>query len=201
MVDHELAGRELARASVLDALRTVPRQRFLPPELAEFAYDDAPLPIGDGETIAMPSVIATMIAAAELDPSSRVLEIGTGTGYGAAVTSLVAAEVWTVERNERLAGSASRTLADLGHHNAQVRCADGAAGLPAQAPFDAILVTTGEVAVTATLTDQLADGGRLVALVGPDGRGQRLLRMRRDGDELVEEDLGPVGSLSMARCS
>ena len=140
-------------------MRTVPRERFCPEDVARFAYDDTPLPIGEGQTISQPYIVAAMAAAARLRPDSRVLEIGTGSGYGAAVLSEVAGEVWTIERIAPLADRARRCLADLGYANVHVICGDGTLGLPEQAPFDAIVVTAGGPSVPDALVEQLADGG------------------------------------------
>jgi protein-L-isoaspartate(D-aspartate) O-methyltransferase len=192
MVERDIASRGVRDPRVLEALRTVPRERFLPERLAEFAYDDTPLPIDEGQTISQPLIVAVMAEAAELEPDSRVLEIGAGSGYGAAVLSRAAAEVWTIERHELLAEQAARRLEELGYDNATVVIGDGTLGLPEQAPFDAVVVTAGGPSIPEALIEQLVDGGRLIIPVGPESRGQRLLRVRRRGDEFDEEDLGPV---------
>jgi protein-L-isoaspartate(D-aspartate) O-methyltransferase len=192
MVERDIAQRGVTDVKVLEALRTVPRERFLPDRLAEFAYDDTPLPIEEGQTISQPLIVAAMAAAAELTPESRVLEIGAGSGYGAAVLGHIAAEVWTIERHEPLATQARERLEDLGYDNVHVVYGDGTLGLPERRPFDAIVVTAGAPMVPEALIEQLAEGGRMVIPVGPDSRGQRLLRIRRRGADIVEEDLGPV---------
>jgi len=192
MVERDIASRGVADERVLKAMRIVPRERFLPAEMAEFAYEDTPLPIEEGQTISQPMIVAVMAEAAGLDERSQVLEIGAGSGYGAAVLSRIAAEVWTIERHALLADQAARRLADLGYDNAHVIHGDGTLGLPEQAPFDAIVVTAGGPSVPEALIEQLVEGGRLVIPVGPETRGQRLLRVRRVGDDTVEEDLGPV---------
>ncbi len=192
MVERDIAGRGVTDRRVLAAMGSVPRERFLPPEMAEFAYEDSPLPIGSGQTISQPYIVALMAAAAELGPRDRVLEIGTGSGYGAAVLSRVAGEVWTVERHRELADLARDRLEAIGAVNAHVRTGDGTLGWPEAAPFDAIVVTAGGPAVPQALVEQLAEGGRLVIPVGGDTRAQHLLRARRRGDELAQEDLGPV---------
>jgi protein-L-isoaspartate(D-aspartate) O-methyltransferase len=133
-----------------------------------------------------------MAAAAELTPESRVLEIGAGSGYGAAVLGHIAAEVWTVERHEPLATQARKRLTDLGYDNVHVVCGDGTLGLPERGPFDAIVVTASAPMVPEALVEQLVEGGRMVIPVGPGSRSQRLLRIRRRGGDTVEEDLGPV---------
>ncbi len=192
MVDREIFQRGVTDPAVLRAMRTVPRERFLPEQLAEFAYDDTPLPIEEGQTISQPYIVATMAAAAELTPRSRVLEVGAGSGYGAAVLSRIAGEVWTIERHEPLANEARARLAALGYDNVHVVCGDGTLGLPEGAPFDAIVVTAGGPVVPQALIEQLVEGGRIVIPVGPETRGQRLLRIRRRPDGIIEEDLGPV---------
>lgn len=192
MVDRHILARGVDDTAVIAAMRTVPRECFLGEDMAEFAYEDTPLPIAEGQTISQPFIVASMAAAAQLRPDSRVLEIGTGSGYGAAVLSRAAGEVWTIERIGYLADQARHRLGDLGYDNAHVVHGDGTLGLPEEAPFDAIVVTAGGPSVPQALVEQLADGGTLVIPVGPETRGQQLVRVRRHGDDLVEEDLGPV---------
>lgn len=192
MVRRDIASRGVRDPGVLEAMETVPRERFVPAELAEFAYEDHPLPIEVGQTISQPYIVALMAEAAEVGPTDRVLEVGAGSGYGAAVLSRVAAEVWTIERHEPLARGAEAVLADLGYDNVHVICGDGTLGYPEAAPFDAIVVTAGGPALPEALIEQLADGGRLVIPVGPESRGQELVRVRRRGERFSEEDLGGV---------
>ena len=192
MVARDIMSRGVRDRSVLEAMRIVPRERFLPEELAEFAYEDSPLPIAEGQTISQPFIVATMVEAAEVKNGDRVLEIGTGSGYGAAVISRVAAEVWTIERHSPLAETATAKLAELGYDNVHVRVGDGTLGWPEAAPYDAIIVTAGGPTVPEALLEQLADGGRLVIPVGPESRGQRLVGVRKVGDEILEDDLGAV---------
>ena len=192
MVERDIRERGITDERVLAAMGSVPRERFVPDELADAAYDDRPLPIGEGQTISQPYVVAAMAAAAELTPAGRVLEIGTGSGYGAAVLGRIAAQVWSIERHGSLAETAEARLAVLGMGTVHVVCGDGTLGLPEQAPFDAIVVTAAAAAVPETLVEQLVDGGRLIMPVGPVAGGQRLLRMRRTGDGVVEDDLGAV---------
>ena len=192
MVERDIAGRGVRDRRVLAAMGSVAREHFLPPEMAEFAYEDSPLPIGSGQTISQPYIVALMAAAAELGPEDRVLEIGTGSGYGAAVLSRVAGEVWTVERHRELADEARHRLAAAGIENVYVRAGDGTLGWPEAAPFDAIVVTAGGPAVPQALVEQLAEDGRLVIPVGGEARDQHLVRGRRHGDDLAQEDLGPV---------
>ena len=192
MVESEIAPRGIVDEAVLLAMRAVPRERFVPEAMKEFAYADAPLPIAEGQTISQPVIVALMAESAELTSRSRVLEVGAGSGYGAAVLGQIAAEVWTIERHELLADDAADRLADLGYDNIHVIHGDGTLGLPEAAPFDAIIVTAGGPTVPAALLEQLAEGGRLILPVGPEARSQRLLRVRRRGDDVVKEDLGPV---------
>ncbi len=192
MVERHLVSRGIRDAAVLAAMREVPREAFLPNELAEFAYEDAPLPIEAGQTISQPYVVALMTAALELAPRERVLEIGTGSGYAAAVLSRVAAEVYTVERHAELAELAARRLATLGYHNVHVRHGDGTLGWAAHAPYDAIVVAAGGPQVPPALLDQLTVGGRLVIPVGATSRTQELVRVRRTAAGFVREELGGV---------
>ena len=141
MVEAQIAARGVTDRRVLDAMRTVPRAAFVAERLTALAHDDQPLPIGEGQTISQPFIVAAMAAAAELTPTSRVLEVGTGSGYGAAVLSRVAAEVWSIERHLPLASEARRRLEDLGYDNVHVVHGDGTLGLVEFAPFDAIVVT------------------------------------------------------------
>ncbi len=192
MVAAHIAGRGVHHPGVLRAMGEVPRERFVPESMAEFAYEDHPLPIAEGQTISQPFIVALMAEAAEVGPDDRVLEVGAGSGYGAAVLGRVAARVWTVERHAPLAEGAARVLADLGYDNVAVGTGDGTLGWPEAAPFDAIVVTAGGPYAPAALLEQLAEGGRLVIPVGPSDREQELLRIRRTGDRFVEESLGPV---------
>jgi protein-L-isoaspartate(D-aspartate) O-methyltransferase len=192
MVERQLARRGIRDPAVMRAMRSVPRDRFVPKDLVEFAYDDTPLPIDANQTISQPYIVALMADALELEPDDRVLEIGTGSGYAAAILAQIAAEVFTIERHESLCASARARLAELGFRNVHVRCGDGTKGWPDEAPFDAIAVTAGGPSVPNSLRRQLAVGGRLVIPVGESGV-QRLKRIWRSGEEeFEEEDFGPV---------
>jgi protein-L-isoaspartate(D-aspartate) O-methyltransferase len=193
MVERQIAARGVRDPRVLAAMRAVPRERFVPPEAEEFAYSDSPLSIGEGQTISQPYIVALMAAAAGLEGHERVLEIGTGSGYGAAVLARLAADVFTIERHPELARTASHRLADSGFANVHVVEGDGTLGLRAHAPFDAIIVTAGGPRPPPALLDQLAVGGRMIIPVGENRQTQALLRVRRVSQErFEEEDLGAV---------
>lgn len=193
MVAEQIARRGVRDPSVLRAMSRVPRERFVPPESAEFAYDDRPLPIGCGQTISQPYVVALMTKALRLGPDDRVLEIGTGSGYAAAVLAECAREVYSIERHEGLAEVARARLAELGYTNVQVRVGDGTLGWPEAAPFDAIVATAGGPVVPRALKCQLAVGGRLVIPVGALKNAQTLVRVVRTfADRFDQDDLGGV---------
>lgn len=192
MVERQLRGRGLADQRVLSAMGEVPRERFVPDRLRRRAYDDGPLPIGEGQTISQPYIVAAMIESAQLGESDRALEIGTGSGYGAAVMSRVAGEVISVERHGSLAKRAADLLASLGYDNVTVVTDDGSLGHADGAPYDAIVVTAAGPSVPGALVEQLVDGGRLVMPIEHQGGDQRLVQLTRRGDDLVEADLGAV---------
>lgn len=202
MVEAQIAGRGISDERILAAMRRVPREAFVPEGLREFAYDDGPLPIGAGQTISQPYIVALMIGAAQLHAGDRVLEIGTGSGYAAAVMSLLAAEIYTIERIDALVEGARRRFHGLGYGNIHARCGDGTAGWPEAAPFEAILVAAGGSAVPELLLQQLAQGGRLVMPVGRESRAQRLIRLWRIGDcDFEEEDYGGVSFVPLIGAS
>ncbi len=193
MVDKAIFARGVRSELVLDAMRSVPRESFLPAQLHEFAYDDAPLPIEEGQTISQPYIVAFMTEALVLRGGENVLEIGTGSGYAAAVLSEIAGNVYTVERHGPLAEKAAATLADLGYDNVHVMHGDGTLGWAAHAPYDAIIVAAGGPTVPELLKAQLKIGGRLVIPVGADLRGQELVRVTRvSQSEYRREDLADV---------
>lgn len=192
MVEAHIARRGIRNRDVLDAMRAVPREAFVPEELAEFAYEDAPLPIGKEQTISQPFIVAAMIEAAGVSPGDTVLEIGTGSGYAAAVLSRIAKHVVTIERHEELARTAKHRLEELGYDNVEIFAADGTLGWPDQAPYDAIVVAAGGKEPPPPLLEQLAIGGTLVIPVGETQRLQRLIRVVRTRDGFEEEDLGSV---------
>lgn len=192
MVDSQIAARGVRNAALLEAMRTVPRERFVPEPLGEFAYEDTPLPIEAGQTISQPYIVAHMIEAAAIEPGDQVLEIGAGSGYAAAVMSRIAAKVFAIERHAELADRARERMSQLGYGNVEIRTGDGTQGWAEAAPFDAILVAAGGPVVPEPLRRQLAVGGRLVMPVG-DPDLQKLVRVtRRAQDHYDEDDLGPV---------
>jgi len=193
MVQRQIAARGVRSEMVLNAMRKVPRERFLPQGQGVRAYDDAPLPIGDGQTISQPFIVAYMTEALTLEGGEKVLEIGTGSGYAAAVLAEIAADVYTIERIAGLATMASSVLDDLGYNNVHVRQADGTLGWPDRAPFDGIVVTAGGPDVPDTLKHQLKVGGRLVIPIGTSSWYQELVRVTRFSEtEFDTEDLVPV---------
>lgn len=193
MVDVQLARRGIRDVRVLDAMRRVAREQFLEAGFEEFAYEDSALPIASGQTISQPYIVAAMTEAAELKPDDKVLEVGTGSGYAAAVASRLAKIVHTIERHSPLARRATERLATLGYRNCIVHTGDGTRGLPDEAPFDAILVAAGGPSVPEALKRQLAVGGRLVIPVGTFEDEQSLLRVtRRTATKYDEETIGAV---------
>lgn len=187
-----IARRDLVDQRVIDAIATVERHRFVPQHLQSQAYADRPLPIGSEQTISQPTVIAIMVDALELEPDDIVLDVGTGSGYAAAVLAELAGEVWSIERRAELAERAQAVLGDMGCDNVHVVVGDGSLGLPDHAPYDAIAVAAVSPDVPDALRSQLADGGRLVLPVGALRGAQRLVRIERSGSEFVERDLGGV---------
>ena len=190
MVDRHLRARGVKDARLLDAFAQVPRELFVPADQVEYAYEDRPLPIEEDQTISQPYIVAVMIEALQLGPDDTALEIGTGSGYAAAILALVAKRVYTVERHAALAETARERLAR--YPNVEVRCGDGTLGWREHAPFDAIVVAAGGPEVPPTLLDQLAIGGRLVIPVGTS-RSQQLVRVTRTStNDFKREDLGAV---------
>lgn len=183
MVEGQIRKRGVSSPRVLEAMLSVPRHEFVPAEFQSDAYADKPLPIGEGQTISQPYIVAAMTEALELTGSERVLEIGAGSGYQAAVLSLLAREVITVENQTSLALSAQERLTDLGYVNVHVHNGDGSAGFPDAAPYDAILVTAAAPEIPHVLAAQLREGGRLVIPVGSQ-ENQELLLARKENGEL-----------------
>ncbi|HEV2545065.1 MAG TPA: protein-L-isoaspartate(D-aspartate) O-methyltransferase [Methylobacterium sp.] len=199
MVETQLIARGIRDAAVLDAMGNVAREAFVPPDGAAEAYSDGPLPIGAGQTISQPYIAALMIEALALRPGERVLEVGAGCGYTAAVLSRMGAQVYAVERQAALAETTRARLAALGFACVRLRVGDGGAGWPEAAPFDAILVSAAGPAIPEALKSQLKQAGRLVIPVGPPG-GQTLLRLTRRGPDRFEStDFGPVSFVPLLR--
>jgi protein-L-isoaspartate(D-aspartate) O-methyltransferase len=193
MVRRQIAGRGIREPRLLDAFRAVPREQFVPEEMRALAYEDGPLPIEAGQTISQPSIVALMIEASQLAPGHKVLEIGAGSGYAAAVMSRIAAEVIAIERHGELAALARARMERLGCSNVRIIEGDGTCGLPAEAPFDAILCAASGSHVPDALSRQLAIGGILVMPLGEPGAVQKLVKVTRRGEhEFDEEDLGAV---------
>jgi protein-L-isoaspartate(D-aspartate) O-methyltransferase len=193
MVERNIAARGVCDELVLDAMRKVPRELFLPKNLREFAYEDSPLPIAGEQTISQPYIVAFMAEALMLKGGEKVLEIGAGSGYAAAVLSEIVANVYTVERLGPLAENAAALLAELGYDNVHVLHGDGTKGWPEHAPYDAIVVAAGGPQVPESLKEQLKIGGRLVIPVGADQRSQELVRVIRvSANDYRSEDIADV---------
>jgi len=193
MVDVHIARRGIRDAAVLEAMRVVPREAFVEPAFEEFAYEDVPLPIGEGQTISQPYIVALMIEAAEIKPGDHVLEVGAGSGYAAAVMSRIAETVYAIERHAALGYAAEERLRRLGYDNAHIRIGDGTKGWPEAASFDAIIVAAGGPGAPQALVDQLDIGGRLIIPVGKEKGLQRLIKIvRTSATTFEEEDLGGV---------
>lgn len=190
MVEEQLRRRGITNEGVLRAMESVPRHEFVTPDWRNCAYKDEPLPIGEEQTISQPYIVAAMSAALHLQGDERVLEIGTGCGYQAAVLSCLAREVHTMERHAELASAATRRLARLGYPNVHIHGGDGSLGLPESAPFDAILVAAAAPHVPPPLLEQLADGGRMIIPVGT-GDHQELQLIERHGDTFQTRFLDP----------
>jgi len=190
MVEEQIRKRGIRSPRVLEALARVPRHLFVPEDLIEHAYEDRALGIGERQTISQPYMVAAMTDYLELQGAERVLEIGAGSGYQAAVLAELAREVVTIEKNGSLAESARARLAALGYHNIRVEIGDGTLGWPESAPFDAILVAAAAPSIPPPLVAQLAEGGRLVIPVGQNDQ-QMLMRIRKLGNEISEEKLFP----------
>jgi protein-L-isoaspartate(D-aspartate) O-methyltransferase len=199
MVARQLQRRDITDPRVLVAMGTVPRHRFVPAGLSSRAYGDYPLPIGEDQTISQPYIVALMTQWAEVAPGDRVLEVGTGSGYQAAVLAELTEQVFSIEIRPELARQAAARLKDLGYGRVQVRSGDGYQGWPEAAPFDAILVTAAAARVPPALAAQLKEGGRLVIPLGPPGGAQTLMRYRRVQGKLVEEANLPVRFVPLVR--
>jgi len=192
MVQKDIQGRGVKDPKVLEAMGKIPRHLFVDESFKEKAYADHPLPIGEGQTISQPYVVALMTEALRLRPEDRVLEIGTGSGYQAAVLADIVKEVYTIEIRKPLAESASKRLHELGYKNIQVRCADGYFGWEEVAPFDAVMVTAASNHIPPPLLKQLKEGGRLIIPVGSTTFHQTLTLVIKEKGDLQVEQLGGV---------
>ncbi|MCX5891147.1 MAG: protein-L-isoaspartate(D-aspartate) O-methyltransferase [Deltaproteobacteria bacterium] len=199
MVARQLKARDITDPRVLAAMGQVPRQRFVPDYLAPLAYGDHPLPIGSGQTISQPYIVALMSQWAEVKPGDRVLEVGTGSGYQAAVLAELTDQVFTMELLTELAQQAAERLKTLGYYQVRVKTGDGYRGWPEEAPFDAILVTAAAPQMPPALTAQLKEGGRLVIPLGEAGGDQTLVRLRKVKGDLKEEERLPVRFVPLVR--
>ena len=193
MVERQIARRGIGNPDVLAAMRRVPREEFVPAYLREFAYEDTPLPIGNEQTISQPAIVAQMIEAAELSPGDRVLDVGTGSGYAAAVAAMIVDHVHSIERHAELIDTAREILGRVGISNVTVHLGDGTAGLAEHAPYDAIIAAAAGPHVPQAWRQQLAIGGRIVMPVGRDPHYQRLIKLvRRSEDDYDKYSLGAV---------
>ncbi|OAG27199.1 protein-L-isoaspartate(D-aspartate) O-methyltransferase [Thermodesulfatator autotrophicus] len=191
MVQTQIAARGIKDPRVLAAMLKVPRHLFVEEALKDQAYGDYPLPIGEGQTISQPYIVALMTEALELKGPEKVLEVGTGSGYQAAILAELARWVYSIERYSSLARRAKRILESLGYNNVIIKVGDGTKGWPEAAPFDAIIVTAAGPKIPEPLIEQLKDGGRLVMPVG-DEWSQYLIKVTKKGDQLIKENLGAV---------
>ncbi|MBU3665590.1 MAG: protein-L-isoaspartate(D-aspartate) O-methyltransferase [Chthoniobacterales bacterium] len=196
MVETQIASRGISDTATLGAMRSVPRHEFVPARLRDEAYGDYPLPIGSGQTISQPYIVAFMTEAIRPKPGEKILEIGGGSGYQAAVLAQTGAEVFTVEILEPLAGLARQNLTRLGYKNAHVLHADGYRGWPEHAPYDAIIVTCAPDAIPPDLVTQLKDGGRMIVPVG-GGMNQELILLSKHGDKIEQHAVLPVRFVPM----
>ncbi len=181
MVDHQLRRRSIKDTQVLRAMSQVPRHRFVPVESRDQAYEDYPLPIGEGQTLSQPYIVASMLSSLAIAPSSTVLEIGTGSGYQTALLAEMAQQVYSVERLPSLAQSAELILNDLGYNNVKIVVADGSEGLPQFAPYDATIVSAAAPRIPPALLEQLGEGGRMIIPVGPSQAQELKLVQKREG--------------------
>jgi protein-L-isoaspartate(D-aspartate) O-methyltransferase len=201
MVRQQIMARGVEDPVVLEAMRKVPRHLFVPEKYRAFSYRDHPLPIGQGQTISQPYVVAFMTEALDLEPSDKVLEIGTGSGYQAAVLGEIVEEVYTIEIIEKLGKKARKTLETLGYKHIHVKIGDGYKGWPEMAPFDAIIVTCAPEQIPKALIEQLNEGGRMIIPVGRVGAIQRLVRAVKKKGKLETKEVMPVRFVPMVKGS
>ena len=197
MVETQLESRDIQSERVLEAMKKVPRHLFMPASVRQYAYVDSPVPIGKGQTISQPYIVGLMTQTVDPKPGDRALEVGTGSGYQAAVLGELVQEVYTIEIIPDLAERAEKVLADSGYDNVEVRQGDGYQGWPEKAPFDIILITAAPEEIPQPLIDQLAEGGRLVVPVGPQGEIQTLTLVTREKGEVTKTYITDVRFVPM----
>jgi protein-L-isoaspartate(D-aspartate) O-methyltransferase len=201
MVKRQIIARGVKDPGVIRAMKNVPRHLFVPQRYRDSSYIDSPLPIGEGQTISQPYIVAFMTEALDLKPEDRVLEIGTGSGYQAAVLAELVKEVYTIEIVEKLGKRAQQTLDTLGYKNIHVKIGDGYKGWPDKAPFDAVIVTCAPEEIPEPLVEQLEEGGRIIIPVGKAGSVQRLVRAIKKKGRLRTENVMPVRFVPMVKGS
>lgn len=199
LVNRYILGQGVKNPRVIDAMRKVERHRFVPANMQPYAYYDQPLPIGEGQTISQPSLVALMTELLELKRSDKVLEIGTGSGYQAAILAELVDSVFTIEIIEPLAKRARKVLDELGYTNVWIKIGDGYKGWPEHAPFDAIIVTCAPSDIPPPLKEQLAEGGRMVIPVGREGSVQELILLRKKKGKIIRQTVLPVRFVPMLR--
>jgi len=199
MVEEQLKAENIKSEAVLDAMRTVPRHLFVPKDLQSLAYNDSPLPIGLNQTISQPYIVAFMTEQLELVPGMKVLEIGTGSGYQAAILAHLGCEVYTIELLEELSVRAEKVLAELNFDNVKVKIGDGYLGWPEKAPFDAIMVTAAPTEIPEKLIEQLKEDGKMIVPVGPVNAVQSLKLITKKGIMIIEKDILPVRFVPMVQ--
>ncbi|MFW6043984.1 MAG: protein-L-isoaspartate(D-aspartate) O-methyltransferase [Marinilabiliaceae bacterium] len=201
MVQSQIRAKGVKDGKVLEAMRTVPRHLFVPEKMASLAYSDRPLAIGHEQTISQPFIVAFMTEALDFDKGDKVLEIGSGSGYQAAVLAEMGAEVWTIEIVPELAEMAENNLKEAGYENVHVKCGDGYKGWPEEAPFDAVIITAAPESIPDALVEQLREGGNMVLPVGPVNSVQTLKKVKKKDGKLKQETLIPVRFVPMVRPS
>ena len=199
MVNTQLKTRDITDRRTIDAMSAVPREQFVPKDLRIYSYSDGPLPIGEGQTISQPYIVAYMTQSLRLRPGSNVLEIGTGSGYQAAVLAEIVDTVYSIEIVRPLAVKARNLLKSLGYHNVQLRIGDGYNGWPDKGPFDAIIVTAGAETIPQPLLDQLAEGGRMMIPVGPHGGVRQLIRVDKKNGKIRKRAVMAVRFVPLTR--
>jgi len=196
MVEKQIIARGVKNEKVIEAMKKVPRHLFVPEEYRHLAYTDGPLPIGYDQTISQPYIVAYMTEVLDLKENEKVLEIGTGSGYQAAILAEICKEVYTIEIIEDLANSAKKTLKELGYNNIYIKIGDGYKGWPEKAPFDAIIVTCSPTNIPKPLIEQLAENGRMIIPVG-EWYNQQLVLLRKKNGKMIKENLIPVRFVPM----